>query len=36
MPDNAWPEPIQGLRAATQGWKTFLRNHAAGLASIDL
>jgi transposase InsO family protein len=23
-------------RAVSQGWKTFLRNHAAGIASIDL
>src|SRR5215467_8015696 len=23
-------------RATSQGWKTFLRNHAAGIASIDL
>ena len=23
-------------RPTSQGWKTFLRNHAAGLASIDL
>jgi hypothetical protein len=36
MPDNALPEPIQSQRAATQGWKTFLRDHAAGIASIDL
>ena len=23
-------------RPPSQGWKTFLRNHAAGIASIDL
>jgi len=23
-------------RPSSQGWKTFLRNHAAGIASIDL
>jgi len=23
-------------RPTSQGWKTFLRNHAAGIASIDL
>ena len=23
-------------RPTSQGWKTFLRNHAAGIASLDL
>jgi hypothetical protein len=23
-------------RSPSQGWKTFLRNHASGIASIDL
>ena len=23
-------------RPTSQGWKTFLRNHAAGIASVDL
>jgi hypothetical protein len=26
----------EAARAALPGWKTFLRNHAAGIASIDL
>jgi hypothetical protein len=27
---------IRKQRPPSQGWKTFLRNHAAGIASIDL
>jgi len=27
---------VRTCRAPSQGWKTFLRNHAAGIASIDL
>jgi hypothetical protein len=27
---------VQRRRPPSQGWKTFLRNHAAGIASIDL
>jgi len=26
----------RGGRPTSQGWKTFLRNHAAGIASLDL
>ena len=27
---------VRRRRPPSQGWKTFLRNHAAGIASIDL
>jgi Homeodomain-like domain len=27
---------VRGRRPPSQGWKTFLRNHAAGIASLDL
>jgi hypothetical protein len=27
---------VRRLRRPSQGWKTFLRNHAAGIASLDL
>jgi len=30
------PSTWGGGRPSSQGWKTFLRNHAAGIASIDL
>jgi len=30
------PEWNVRRRPPSQGWKTFLRNHAAGIASIDL
>jgi hypothetical protein len=27
---------VRRRRPPSQGWKTFLRNHAAGIASLDL
>jgi hypothetical protein len=27
---------VRHRRPPSQGWKTFLRNHAAGIASLDL
>jgi len=27
---------VQFRRPTSQGWKTFLRNHAVGIASLDL
>src|SRR3974390_104051 len=27
---------IRGLKPPSQSWKTFLRNHAAGIAAVDM
>jgi hypothetical protein len=27
---------VKGIRPSSQGWKTFIRNHASGIAAMDL